>query len=83
MKVAKKGSSTHSLGKRQMEIGKFQNSAKNIIEKHPDMIEDVFQLVKVYGNLVDDVYYNNKGYEMGDLMIELLITDCELNIEKK
>ena len=82
MKVAKKGASTHSLNKRQLEIGKFHNAAKHLCEKYPndpEVVKDVLQMIKVYGNLVDDVYFESKGTSMADVMIELL----DLDIEKK
>lgn len=82
MEVAKKGASTHSLNKRQLEIGKFHNAAKRICEKYPndpELIKDILQMIKVYGNLVDDVYLENKGNKMADVIIELL----DLDIAKK
>lgn len=82
MKVAKKGTSTHSLNKKLLEIGKFHNAAKRICEKYPndpEMIKDILQMIKVYGNLVDDVYFENKGSSVADVMIELL----DLDIVKK
>ena len=82
MKVAKKGASTHSLNKRQLEIGKFHNAAKHLCEKYPndpEVVKDVLQMIKVYGNLVDDVYFASKGTSMADVMIELL----DLDIVKK
>ena len=82
MKVAKKGASTHSLNKRQLEIGKFHNAAKHLCEKYPndpEVVKDVLQMIKVYGNLVDDVYFESKGTSMADVMIELL----DLDIVKK
>ena len=82
MKVAEKGTSTHSLTKRQWEVGKFQNAAKRICEKYPNdltVIRDIVQMIKVYGALVDDVYFENDGSHMADIMIELL----DLDIEKK
>ena len=36
-------------------------------------------MIKVYGNLVDDVYFESKGTSMADVMIELL----DLDIVKK
>ena len=82
MKVAKKGASTHSLNKRQLEVGKFHNAAKHLCEKYPndpEVIKDILQMIKVYGNLVDDVYFENESKGMADVMIELL----DLDIEKK
>ena len=82
MKVAKKGASTHSLNKRQLEIGKFHNAAKHLCEKYPndpEVIKDILQMIKVYGNLVDDVYFENESEGMADVMIELL----DLDIVKK
>ena len=82
MKVAKKGASTHSLNKRQLEVGKFHNAAKHLCEKYPndpEVVKDVLQMIKVYGNLVDDVYFESKGTSMADVMIELL----DLDIVKK
>ena len=82
MKVAKKGASTHSLNKRQLEIGKFHNAAKHLCEKYPndpEVIKDILQMIKVYGNLVDDVYFENESKGMADVMIELL----DLDIVKK
>lgn len=82
MKIAKKGASTHSLNRRQLEVGKFHNAAKRICEKYPndpEVIKDILQMIKVYGNLVDDVYFENKGSKIADVMIELL----DLDIEKK
>ena len=82
MQVAEKGASTHSLMKRQLEIGKFHNAAKRICDRYPndpETIKDMLQLIKVYGALVDDVYFESDGAHMADVMIELL----DLNIEKK
>ena len=82
MKVAEKGASTHSLTKRQMEVGKFHNAAKRICEKYPndpEVIKDILQMIKVYGALVDDVYFENEGSHMADVIIELL----DLDVEKK
>ena len=75
MKVAEKGASTHSLTKRQMEIGKFQNAAKRILEQFPEAFGDVEILVSVYGHLVDDVYFEGKGASMADVMWTLLNTE--------
>ena len=72
MKVAEKGASTHSLTKRQMEVGKFQNAAKRILEQFPEAFGDVEILVSVYGHLVDDVYFEGKGASMADVMWTLL-----------
>ena len=72
MKVAEKDASTHSLNKRQLEIGKFHNAAKRILEQFPEAFGDVEILVSVYGHLVDDVYFEGKGTSIADVMLTLL-----------
>lgn len=72
MKVAEKGASTHSLGKRQREIGKFHNAAKRILDQFPEAFGDVEILITVYGNLVDDVYFESKGTSVSDVMLAIL-----------
>lgn len=72
MKFTEKGTSTHSLTKRQLEVGKFQNAAKRILEQFPEAFGDVEILVSVYGHLVDDVYFEGKGTSIADVMLSLL-----------
>ena len=71
------GSSTHSQGKKQRQLGRFTNAAKRIVNDHPDSKDDVIELVKVYGDLVDDVYAifgsgKSSGMPMADAIIQVI-----------
>lgn len=56
-----------------------KNSGKRLIVFNVAKIRDIVQMIKVYGALVDDVYFENEGSHMADVIIELL----DLDIEKK
>ena len=73
------GSSTHTLGKKQRQLGRFTNAAKRILDAHPDAKDDVMELIKVYGGLVDDVYSvfgsgESSGMPMADAIVHVIET---------
>ena len=54
----------------QMCIGRFVNAAKRIYTEHPDVEDDLVEMIKMYGDVFDDML-NAFGSDVSDKKMTL------------